>query len=64
MLKNKDKSDENYYNAIDNNKFNKISEIGSNKFFRNHVYKCRGAAITNDPPPYDDEVDVPRHTQR
>lgn len=28
------------------------------------VYKCRGAAITNDPPPDDDEVDVPRHTQR
>ena len=29
-----DESDENYYNAIDDNKFNKISEIGSNKFFR------------------------------
>ena len=29
----KDKSDENYYNVRYDNKFNKINEIGSNKFF-------------------------------
>ena len=28
-------------------------------FFRNRVYKCRDAAITINPPPDDNEVNVP-----
>ena len=54
-MKNKDNSDENYYNVRYDNKFNKISEIGSNKFFLKIMFINVEAGLLLNIPRHDDE---------